>query len=143
MADVEKLYQKWIAELWNKGKVSVVDELFDPNGVAYYPYFLIGDEPIRGIENYKKFFGLMNSTYREITAEILEISSKDNAVTSLGLVNAVPIEQDRPDDKHKLTISAKVLTRTVFRDGKIIEIWKNMEMPADGRGTNLLEFKNS
>ncbi len=143
MEEVEFLYRKWVSELWNDGDLQIVDEMFDPDGIASYPYFLVGDEPIRGIGNYKKFLQLMRASYRDFKVEILELSADGETVTSLVQVNAVPRQSDEDSRDMDLSINSRVLSRTVFKDGKIKEIWNNMQIFRKGRPSNLLEFENS
>lgn len=88
MQDIESIYRRWVDELWNKGNLDIVDELFDENGTAYYPFFIAGDEPIRGRKNFQRFVIEASSKFTDVRSEITEMVSDSNRVTALSEICA-------------------------------------------------------
>ena len=88
MDEIESKYRRWIEELWNNGKEEVIEELFDEDGVALYPYFVKGDEPIRGRDKFKKFYQLARKEFSEIKVEISDMTSDGEKIIALCAVSA-------------------------------------------------------
>jgi hypothetical protein len=129
LKDIESSYRRWVDDLWNTDSLEIVDELFAENGIAFYPFFMQGDEPIRGRENFKTFVRLIKSKYCEIVAEVVEITSDGERVTALCRMSG-KLKVVKPGQLSG-NLSTKGLCRIIFKDGKIIEIWNNMFSEVD------------
>ena len=139
MQDNETTYRRWIEEVWNKGKEEAIEELFDNDGVAFYPNLVKGGEPIRGRDKFKKFLKLLRKNYSDIKIKISDMVTDGNKIISLCEIKAVPVNEDSAAEPLETT----GLSQIMFKNGKIVEIWNNTT--ADGQATNfeLLKLDNN
>jgi predicted SnoaL-like aldol condensation-catalyzing enzyme len=139
MQDNEIIYRRWIEEVWNKNKIEAVEEFFDQDGIAFYPYLVRGDEPIRGRDKFKQFLKLLRKNYSEINIEISDIAADGNKIISLCEIKVVPRDKNLADKPLKTT----GLSRVLFKDGKIVEIWNNAKATDQGKNFELLKLDNN
>ncbi len=139
MQDNEIIYRRWIEEVWNKNKIEAVEEFFDQDGVAFYPYLVKGGEPIRGRDKFKKFLKLLRKNYSEIKIEISDIAVDGNKIISLCEIKAFPRNGNPADKPFKTT----GLSRVVFNNGKIVEIWSNTKAADQIKDFELLKLDSN
>lgn len=142
MEDIESLYRRWVNELWNVESLDIIDELFAEDGIAYYPYFAAGEEPIKGRENFKRFVRLVLSKFTDVKAEISELTSVNDRVTALCFISGRLKEEKHHRMDTGEVLKLKGLCRIIFQDGKIREIWNNMPSAPDGGKLSPLEIQN-
>ena len=139
MQDNETTYRRWIEEVWNEGREELIEELFDKDGVAFYPYLVNGGEPIRGRDKFKKFLKLLRKNYSEIKIKISDLATDGNKIVSLCEIKVVPVDEDAAAEPLETT----GLSRIMFKDGKIVEIWNNTTAAGQGRDFELLKLDNT
>lgn len=126
MEDIESSYRRWVQDLWNAESFVIIDELFAEDGIAYYPFFLQSDEPIRGREEFKQFVIQIKAKFCEIVSEISEITSENSRVTALCKITGKLRNSDKNESQTTEIIATKGLCRIEFKDGKIVKIWNNI-----------------
>jgi predicted ester cyclase len=124
----ELIYQRWIKEVWNDGNEEAIEELFDEDGVAIYPYFVKGDEPIRGRDDFKKFYKLARKEFSDIKIEISDMTSDGDVITALCAASAKRYDLIDEDTSVITPIEVSGLCRIKFDNGKIVEIWNNIDI---------------
>lgn len=131
MSDIETIYRNWVEEVWNEGNEEAIEKYFDLNGVANYPYLAGQGYLIHGLEDYKKFFRLIRERYSDLRIEIDEITSENDRVTALSSIfsKGVQIRPEGSNDSEGGRLPS--LSRAVFRDGKIIEVWSDISETED------------
>ena len=120
------LVRRWFEEVWNKGRVAAIDEMFHPEGVAHG----LGDTPdvkLHGPEGFKPFFHSFYNTFPDINVTIDHIISENDLVATHCTVrgthtgNGIGVEAT-----HKpIHITGMGLCR--IKDGKIFEAWNNFD----------------
>lgn len=126
----EAIYHRWIEEVWNKGNDDAIEELFDENGVAEYQY-LGKDNPIRGIDGYKKFVRWKRRLFTDIHITIEQIATNGNKVIAVCVLTANYRSDDLKDLEKPKTIQVSGLCQATFENGKIIRIWNNINLFED------------
>lgn len=140
MTKNELIYSRWIDELWNKGEIDAVDELFSEDGIAYYPYFVAGQEPIRGVENFKRFVKIARESFTNIRAEVIEIACEPDHLVALTEVSGNPVRDGKVSEERMVV---RGLSRVVFEGDKIVEIWNNLDIADAGERKQLIKFENN
>lgn len=143
MEENELIYRRWIEEVWNKGKEEVIDELFDKDGVAFYPYFVKGDEPIRGIEKFKEFYRLVRENFSDLEIRISDLVAEDNKVVALCFISAVQDAAESEDLPTDEQAELRSLCQFKIKNGKIVEIWNNIDLTDQNPKAALLKLKKN
>ncbi|MEZ5429441.1 MAG: ester cyclase [Pyrinomonadaceae bacterium] len=133
MEDNESSYRRWVEEVWNGGREESIEELFDENGVASYPYFLKGTEPIRGRENFKKFYRQARETFADIKVRIEEMVSQGNQITVLCEVSAKRKDIGSDGLPRFEPVNMRSLCKIIYRNGKITELWNNISISEESK----------
>lgn len=141
MDENELIFRRWVEEVWNQGNEKAIDELFDKDGTANYPYFLKNEEPIRGIEDFKKFFQLVREKFSNLKIETTDLAVVGDKVIAVCMISAIPKSIELIKD---LTIkehaAIKCLCQYRIKDGKIVEIWNNVDLNDQEREVPLLKL---
>lgn len=135
----ELLYRKWVNEVWNKGNEDVIDELLDKNGIVYFPHFVPGDEKIHGREEFKEFVRIARSRYQNIKASVDDLVVKGEKVIALCKLEGIYTDETG----FEVPIKSKALCSIVFKEGKIVELWNNVELDAASRGAETTDFRSA
>jgi steroid delta-isomerase-like uncharacterized protein len=114
------IYHRWAQEVFNRGDLSVVDELIDPSFVDRAPA-LPGQAP--GAEGVKQVFTLYRTAFPDIQATIEDlIAEGDKVVARLTVRGTHPGElQGIPATGKQATITAIDIVR--IANGKFVEHW--------------------
>lgn len=140
MDDRERIYRRWIEEVWNQRSEQVLEEVFAENGIAYYPYFLKSDEPICGIEKFKDFFRVVWEHFTDFNIETLDLAITDEKIISLCLIKAVQRDLDSDDPTATQRAEVKCLCQCKIEDGKIVELWNNVDLTEQNPKAALLKL---
>jgi predicted ester cyclase len=74
----EEIMRRWFAEVWNKGDVTTIDELLDPDAVVDG---LLPDQNHNGRERFKEFHKLLCSAFSDFDFTVDEVVSSGEHVT--------------------------------------------------------------
>lgn len=118
----ERLFRRWVEELWNQKRESVVDELFAADGLAVCPNNPL-EKPVRGIENFKKFFRHRLSNLLNFNITIEHLISAGDKITALCTVSAIKVEKN--NSRSKIEVLGLYIVK--FAAGKIIEAWHGFD----------------
>jgi steroid delta-isomerase-like uncharacterized protein len=111
------IHRRVYEEIWNKGNLDVVDELFDDN----YIYHLI-PQP-RGPEFYKAMYQDFAGAFSDFHCEIEDMIAEGDKVmvrTTITGTHAQEFLGVTPTGKH---ISVTEIAVVRIKDGKIVEEW--------------------
>lgn len=128
MDENELIYRRWVEEIWNERKEEVIDEIFDEDGVAFYPYFVNTEEPIRGIDKFKEFFHLVWEHFSDFSVKTLDLAVEGNNIVSFCLIRAVQKTTDSEGLPIKEQAELKCLCKFKIENGKIVEFWNNVDL---------------
>lgn len=111
-------------DIWNQGRLDVVDELFDANFVGYDPAV---PTPTRGVEGYKQYVMMYHSAFPDEHFTVEDVIAEGDKVvvrfTSHGTQQG-PLLGIPPTDK-AMTVTGIVMGR--IANGKIVEVWLNYD----------------
>jgi predicted ester cyclase len=74
----EEVMRRWFSEVWNKGDVSTIDELLDPNAIVDG---LLPDQNHNGRDRFKEFHKLLYSSFSDFDFTVDEVMSSGEHVT--------------------------------------------------------------
>src|SRR5215469_8658201 len=73
----EEIMRRWFTEVWNKGDVSAIDELLDPDAVVDG---LLPDQNHNGRDKFKEFHKLLYSSFSDFDLTVDEVVSSGEHV---------------------------------------------------------------
>jgi len=73
----EEIMRRWFTEVWNKGDVSAIDELLDPDAVVDG---LLPDQNHNGRDKFKEFHKLLYSSFSDFDLTVDEVVSSGEQV---------------------------------------------------------------
>jgi steroid delta-isomerase-like uncharacterized protein len=128
-AENKALIRRWFEEVWNKGRVAAIDEMFHSEGVAHG----LGDGPeakLHGPNGFKPFFQSFYSTFPDINVTIDRIISEGDLVAAHCTVRGTHTGNGLGVEATQKPIQFTGLTMARIKDGKIIEAWNNFDFQA-------------
>jgi SnoaL-like polyketide cyclase len=123
----ESVFRRWIEEVWNHGTVSTIEELFDADGIAEYQYF-VGNKPLRGRNRYKGFVRLIRKHFTDLDITIEQIAVDEKRVLAVCQVTAKRRNFDIDGLTTYKSISVSGLCQMIFKNGRIIRLWNNINL---------------
>ena len=75
-ADNKALARRWFEEVWNKGRVDAIDEMFATDGRA----FGLGDQPLVGPAEFKPFHATYRQAFPDMQIHIDEVIAEGDIV---------------------------------------------------------------
>ncbi len=138
----ETIFCRWVEEVWNEGKESVIDELYADEAVADYPNHF-EQKSIYGKEEYKKFFRLIRALFSDIRITIEQIASDGEKVIAFCIFNANRRQVETKDVSVKSPITVSGLCQMVIENGTIIRAWCDMDLFEINHPKNKNLFKES
>lgn len=140
MDENELIYRRWVEEVWNQGKEEAIEELFDEDGIANYPYFVKNEEPIRGIEGFKKFFQLVRENFANLKIVTNDLAVVEYKVVAGCQISAVLKNADGNNILIDKYAEVKCLCQYRIKNGKIVEIWNNVDLTDQNPKVPLLKL---
>jgi predicted ester cyclase len=121
----EFLCRRWVNEVWNQGCEDSIDELFSEDGHAVYPNFVAGDDTLVGRAEFKRFYRAVRQRFENLNIRLSDVSSDEDKVVAIcNVTGTLRSEfQTAPGE-----VAVRCLCLYKFRDGKIQEIWNNVEL---------------
>lgn len=114
----EAVMRRWFEEVWNQGREEVIDELF-PDGLAHG----LGDEPVRGAENYKPFFHSLRGAMPDVKITVEDSISEGDKVAMRCRISATHTGQGLRKNPTNKPLNFEFIFFARIKDGKIAEAW--------------------
>lgn len=127
ISENEAILRRWVDEVWNNGKLETIEELFDEQGAAICP-INPPENPIRGVEGFKKFFHQTAELFADIFMTVDESSGDGEKVVALCTFTANRIHKDADGNITKTPVKVSGLCQIKVADGKIYEAWNNLDL---------------
>ncbi len=114
-------------EVWNQGKVALIDELFAPNFLYHAPE----DPDVRTLEDYKRYITEHHSTFPDLHFTIEDIIAEGEQVVVRYTVHGtntgdfVLPEMRIPATGKQGTVMGIYIAR--MASGKVVEVWEQMD----------------
>ena len=116
----EELIRRWFEEVWNKGRVEAIDEMFAADGVAHG---LSGDKhnPVRGTAAFKSFHQNFRGAFPDIKVTVVDTVTEGDKVAALCEVRATHAGGTLGFAATHKPMEITGITICRIRDGKIAE----------------------
>ena len=123
------LAHEWFDEVWNKGRVEAIDELFAADGVAHGLVDASGNELV-GPAGYRPFFQAFKTAFPDLRVEVVDTVCEGDKI-----VARCEVRGTHTGDGLGMTASNRPVLFTgiaIIRvaDGKIAEAWNNFDFQA-------------
>jgi len=138
MADNKAIVAKLLDALWNKGQLSVADELVSKDFVGYWPFRA---EPVKGPVGYKDLVAELWKVFPDQKMRILDqIAEGDKVVTRFEVTGTHRAEFLTAKPTYKtVTVEGLGISRIV--NGKIVETYVQVDSLALLRGLGIVSPK--
>ena len=132
-----QLVRRWFEEVWNKGRVEAIEEMFDENGIAHG----LADDPsnpIKGPRNFRPFHTVFRDAFPNMMIVVEDMVAEGDKVAARCSIRAKHEGEflgraatDSPVDFTGITIVR-------IDKGKIVEAWNNFDFMALHKQVGLL-----
>jgi steroid delta-isomerase-like uncharacterized protein len=121
----EALSRRWFEEVWNKGRVEAIEEMFAPDGIAHG---LAEGEDMRGPEAFKSFHANFKGAFPDMRISVEDILSAGDktAIRFRGQATHTGDQLGIPATNRRVTFTGMTFVR--WRDGQIVEGWNNVDI---------------
>ena len=122
----KQLLRRWFEEVWNKGREEAIDEMLAPDGIINGLNDAEGN-PVRGIENFKKFFRVFRSAFPNIRVTVEDTVTEGSKIAARCTVRAIHGGEGFGIAPINQPIGFTGLAIVRLRDGKIVEAWNEFD----------------
>ncbi|HEV7473234.1 MAG TPA: ester cyclase [Pyrinomonadaceae bacterium] len=120
------LMRRWFEEVWNKGRVDAIDEMFARDGVAYG----LSDDPsklITGPADFKPFHAKFRGAFPDITVVVEDIVAEGDKLVARCSVRGKHTGDHLGVAASNAPVDFTGMVIARIKDGKIIEAWNNFD----------------
>jgi steroid delta-isomerase-like uncharacterized protein len=121
-----QVVKRWFDEVWNKGRMEAIDELFAADGIAHG----LGEagKDVRGAEGFKPFVQRIRSAFPDIHITVDDTISEGDKIAARFSATMTHTGDDLgfPATGKRVTVSGMSFTR--IRNGQIVEGWNNWDI---------------
>ncbi len=120
------LVQRWFDEVWNKGRASAIDEMFDQYGIAHGLSDDAG-KPLCGPGGFKPFHEQFRGAFPNILVTVEEMIAEGDLVAARCSVRGKHTGDHLGFAASDSPIAFTGITIVRIKDGKIVEAWNNFD----------------
>ncbi|RYX80876.1 ester cyclase [bacterium] len=145
-SDNVQLTKRWFNEVWNKGDLDVIDELFAQDGIAYG----LGEHgrDVRGPEGFKPFVQRLRAAFPDLQITVDDAIEQDNRVAARfsAVMTHTGDALGFPATGREVRVQG--ISFSHFHNGQLVEAWNNwdiygmmqqLQVPVAPVSTTLLE----
>ena len=122
----KQLVRRWFEEVWNKGSVDAIDEMFAEDGIAHG----LSDDPsnpIKGPTGFKPFHTVFREAFPNMMITVEDTIAEDDKVAARCSVRARHEGEFRGRAATQAPIDFTGITIVRIYNGKIVEAWNNFD----------------
>lgn len=120
------LVQRWFDEVWNKGRASTIDEMFDQDGIAHGLSDDAGN-PLRGPGDFKPFHEQFRGAFPNIVVTLEDMIAEGDRVAARCSVRGRHTGDHLGFTASDSPVEFTGITIVRIKDGKIVEAWNNFD----------------
>ena len=122
----KQLVRRWFEEVWNKGRVDAIDEMFDENGIAHG---LADDpsQPIKGPRAFRPFHTLFRDAFPNMMIVVEDTIAEGDKVAARCSVRAKHEGEFMGRAASQSPVEFTGITIVRIDNGKIVEAWNNFD----------------
>jgi len=124
--DNAALTRRWFEEVWNKGRVEAIDEMFSPEGLAHG--LAEGGGAMRGPAAFKAFHAQFRGAFPDMLVTVEDVLSEGDktAARFSGQATHSGDHLGVPATGKRVTFTGMTFIR--WKDGQIAEGWNNVDL---------------
>ena len=126
------LLRRWFDEVWNKGRVEAIAEMFAADGVAHG----LSDEPgktMKGPDGFRPFHGRFRGAFPDIEVVVEDTIAEGDLVAARCSVRGKHTGDHLGVAASNAPVEFTGMAIVRIRDGKIVEAWNNFDFFAMNR----------
>lgn len=134
----KELVRRWFEEVWNKGRVDAIDEMFDANGIAHG----LSDDPSRpitGPAEFRPFHTVFREAFPNMMIVVEDMVAEGDRVAARCSVRAKHEGQFLGRAATQSPVEFTGMTIVRIDNGKIVESWNNFDFMNLHRQLGLLQ----
>ena len=123
------LIRRWFEEVWNKGRVEAIAEMFAADGVAHG----LSDEPgktIKGPDDFRPFHSIFRGAFPDIEVVVEDTIAEGDLVAARCSVRGRHTGDHLGIAASNAPVKFTGMAIVRIRDGKIVEAWNNFDFLA-------------
>lgn len=134
----KQLVRRWFEEVWNKGRVEAIEEMFAKNGVAH-GLSTDPSQPIKGPREFRPFHTIFREAFPNIMIVVEDVLAEGDKVAARCSVRAKHEGEffGRAATQSPVEITGIVIAR--IEKGKIVEAWNNFDFMNLHRQVGLIQ----
>lgn len=134
----KQLVRRWFEEVWNKGRVEAIEEMFAENGVAH-GLSTDPSQPIKGPREFRPFHTIFREAFPNIMIVVEDVLAEGDKVAARCSVRAKHEGEffGRAATQSPVEITGIVIAR--IEKGKIVEAWNNFDFMNLHRQVGLIQ----
>ena len=122
----KQLVRRWFEEVWNKGSVDAIDEMFAEDGIAHG----LSDDPsnpIKGPTGFKPFHTVFREAFPNMMITVEDTIAEDDKVAARCSVRAKHEGEFMGRAATQAPVDFTGITIVRIYNGKIVEAWNNFD----------------
>lgn len=133
----KEILRRWFEEVWNKGRVEAIEEMFDANGIAHG----LSDDPenpIKGPRDFRPFHTVFRDAFPNMMIVIEDMVAEGDKVAARCSVRAKHEGEFLGRSATESPVDFAGITIVRIDKGKIVEAWNNFDFMTLHRQVGLL-----
>jgi steroid delta-isomerase-like uncharacterized protein len=116
----KEIVRRVVEELWNKGKLYIIDEVFDPD----YKHFDPGNATVSDLDSFRTYVEVMHTSFPDMHVEISDMIAEGDSVAKLWKMQGTFMADFFGIPATNRPVSLSGITVYQLADGKVKEcIW--------------------
>ena len=131
------LIRRWFEEVWNKGRVEAIDEMFAADGVAHG----LSDEPgktMKGPDDFRPFHDIFRGAFPDIEVVVEDTIAEGDLVAARCSVRGKHTGDHLGVAASNAPVEFTGMAIVRIKDGKIVEAWNNFDFLAMNRQIGII-----
>ena len=131
------LVKRWFEEVWNKGRVDAIPEMFAADGIAHG----LSDDPnasMKGPGDYEPFYRTFRGAFPDIIVKVEDMVAEGDKVAARCSVTGKHTGDSLGIAATNSGVDFTGITIVRIRDGKIVEAWNNFDFMRMNRQLGVL-----
>ena len=114
---------RWFEEVWNKKREEAIDEMLSEDTVHHG----LGDQPVRGIENYKNFYRTFITAFPDIRVEVMDVMTDGEKISARYVARATHAGEGLGFAPTQKQVEFTGMGICTMKDGKFVEVWNQVD----------------
>jgi steroid delta-isomerase-like uncharacterized protein len=122
----KELFRRWFEEVWNKGRVDAIKEMFAEDGIAHG----LSDDPstpMRGPTDFTNFHAAFRSAFPDMMITVEDTIAEGDKVVARCSVRGKHTGDSLGIAATQTPVEFTGISIVRIKDGKIVEAWNNFD----------------